>query len=97
MVELLRRLIGENIELALMLEPQLDVVRIDPGQFEQAIINLAVNARAAMPQGDLKVLYMSGYTENVLADHDMMDNAIAFLQKPFTVDALLQQVRAVLG
>jgi PAS domain S-box-containing protein len=48
---LLRRLIGAPIELILRLEPALGMVRVDPGQLEQVIVNLAVNARDAMPQG----------------------------------------------
>ena len=49
--KLLRRLLGEDIELVTLLEPALGSVRIDPGQFEQVIVNLAVNARDAMPNG----------------------------------------------
>ena len=49
--KLLRRLLGEDIELVTLLAPKLGAVRIDPGQFEQVIINLAVNARDAMPGG----------------------------------------------
>jgi PAS domain S-box-containing protein len=49
--KLLNRLIGEDIELDLVLDPELGLARIDPGQFEQAVINLAVNARDAMPRG----------------------------------------------
>jgi nitrogen-specific signal transduction histidine kinase len=48
---LLGRLIGENIELVSNLEPVLAKVYADPGQLEQVIINLAVNARDAMPSG----------------------------------------------
>jgi len=44
-------LIGENIQFAISLEPTLGQVKADPGQIEQVLINLAVNARDAMPQG----------------------------------------------
>jgi two-component system cell cycle sensor histidine kinase/response regulator CckA len=48
---LLRRLMGEDVELAFVPDPALGLVRVDPAQLEQAIINLAVNARDAMPDG----------------------------------------------
>jgi len=49
--KMLGRLIGENIELATVLNPALGAVKVDPGQYEQVIVNLAVNARDAMPNG----------------------------------------------
>jgi len=49
--KLLRRLIGENIELVTMRDPALGRVKADPNQLGQVIINLAVNARDAMPDG----------------------------------------------
>jgi len=49
--KMLGRLIGEDIELLTIPDPELWQVEIDPGQIEQVIMNLAVNARDAMPQG----------------------------------------------
>src|SRR5262249_19202580 len=43
-----------------------------------------------------RVLYMSGYTDNVIADGGMLEPGIAFLQKPFTPGALAQKIREVL-
>jgi len=48
---LLRRLIGEDIDLLTILRPGLWAVKVDPGQVEQVIMNLIVNARDAMPKG----------------------------------------------
>ena len=48
---MLRRLIGEDIHLLLELDPNLGAVKTDPGQIEQVIMNLVINARDAMPMG----------------------------------------------
>jgi len=49
--KMLRRLIGENIELNTLLGPETMPVKADPGQLEQVVMNLIINARDAMPQG----------------------------------------------
>jgi signal transduction histidine kinase len=61
---MLGRLIGADVRLSLRLAPGLWPVRADPGQIEQVIMNLAVNARDAMPEGGTFTLA----TENVVLD-----------------------------
>ncbi|MHB1864035.1 MAG: ATP-binding protein [Gemmatimonadaceae bacterium] len=69
---LLRRVIGEDIELQTELAPATWAVRVDPGQLEQVIMNLAVNARDAMPDGGTLLLA----TQNVSLPEDALADAL---------------------
>ena len=67
---LLRRLIGENIELRMVHARNLGLVRVDQGQIEQVIINLAVNARDAMAGGGALTIRTSNFSHQTAAPRE---------------------------
>ena len=69
MGKMLRRMIGEDIELVTVMRPETGYINADPGQIEQVILNLLVNARDAMPHGGKVVIE----TTNVLLDQTYAD------------------------
>ena len=75
-------------------EEQIDLLLTDvimPEMGGEELVNHALRARP-----DLKVLYMSGYTERAAVFHGHLDPGKAFLQKPLTPESLLHKVREVL-
>ncbi len=88
----LRRLIGEDIELVVSAAADLGKIMADPGQVEQVILNLAVNARDAMPGGGRIVLTTTNidldsgqYVSFSIADtgQGMSDETLAHIFEPF--------------
>ena len=69
--EMLGRLIGEHIEYSTNLQADLGLIKVDPGQFQQILINLAVNARDAMPKGGKLMVETSNveFSENHAKRH----------------------------
>jgi two-component system cell cycle sensor histidine kinase/response regulator CckA len=74
MEKMLRRLIGDDVELVIALADRLAAIKVDPASIEQVLVNLAVNARDAMPVGGRLTL------ETALVDLDA-----AYLDSPATV------------
>ena len=79
--KMLHRLIGEDIELFLNLEPVLASVKADAGQMEQVILNLAINARDAMPQGGKLIIS----TANITLDETYGQDQTGFTPGPYVL------------
>src|SRR5205085_8499112 len=82
--KMLHRLIGEDIDLRTILASELGSIKADPGQIEQVILNLVVNARDAMPQGGRLTIE----TENVYLDDEYAKHHIAVEPGPYVMLAV---------
>jgi two-component system, cell cycle sensor histidine kinase and response regulator CckA len=86
---LLQRLVGEDVELEIRGGTELGTVRADPGQIEQVIVNLAVNARDAMPDGGRITIETrnagTGHVELVVSDTGlgMDEDTVGQIFEPF--------------
>jgi CheY-like chemotaxis protein len=84
----------EALQLVRKQEGHLDLIVTDVVMPGLGGRNLVEKLRATYPNA--KVLYLSGYTGDVILRHGILHDEVPFLQKPFTPDALATKVRAVL-
>jgi PAS domain S-box-containing protein len=84
MSSMLRRVIGEDIEIITVTQPDLGLVNADPGQIQQIVMNLAVNARDAMPKGGKLTIE----TANVDCDEDYVRRHSALKAGPYVMLAI---------
>ena len=69
---MLRRLISENIRLVMHLDPALGCVNADPSQLEQVLLNLAINARDAMPRGGVLTIETANVDWQEASTHQLI-------------------------
>lgn len=86
---------GQALDVAARCKKRIDLLLTDVIMPEMNGRDLAGRLLTSHP--DLKVLYMSGYTANVIAQHGVLDSGIHFLQKPFGITDLADKVGEVLG
>jgi DNA-binding NtrC family response regulator len=86
---------NQALEIAGRGEVKIDLLLTDVIMPQMSGRNLYEKMKVLRP--GLQVVYMSGYTDNVIAHHGILDEGIHFLQKPFTEIALLNKVHEALG
>jgi PAS domain S-box-containing protein len=97
MDKMLRRIIGEDIDLVTVLQPDLGRVRADPGQIEQVVVNLAVNSRDAMPDGGKLTIETADVdlsNEHLAARHSVTPGAYVMLAVTDTGTGIPEEARA---
>jgi len=100
-------LVGQGYEVIVALDPQHAeaIASKFPGEIHLLLTDVVMPgiggrelaARIMVTRPGIRVLYMSGYTENVITSGGMLEHGLAFLQKPFSPAAMVQKIREVLA
>jgi DNA-binding NtrC family response regulator len=85
----------QAIDTAERYNGRIDLLLTDVVMPEMNGRDLAAEIRSLYPE--LKVLFMSGYTANVIAHHGVLDEGVHFIQKPFSKQELAEGIRRALG
>jgi CheY-like chemotaxis protein len=86
---------SEALQMAELADDEIQLLVTDVVMPQMSGRELAMRMRAQRPS--LRVLYLSGYTEEAIAHHGVIEPDAAFLQKPFTREDLARKIRDVLG
>ncbi|MCA9626715.1 MAG: PAS domain S-box protein [Myxococcales bacterium] len=87
-VRMLKRVVGEDIELSVITAPTLSTTSVDPSQIEQVVLNLAVNARDAMPRGGRLTLETANVELRGDADRGLVPGSYVLLSVSDTGDGM---------
>ena len=80
--------------LEMVIEKKASDLHITTGALPRSGLGLAKRLESLRPE--MKVIYMSGYTDNAIVHHGVLEKGMNYIQKPFTVDGLARKVREVL-
>ena len=83
----------------------LEIARTHCGQIDLVVTDVVMPnmsgaqlaAQLRQTHADIKVVFISGYTENAISQHGVLDEGVAFLAKPFTRESLAKKMREALG
>jgi CheY-like chemotaxis protein len=96
--------LGYTVLAAANGEEAIDVSRAHPGEISLLVTDVVMPNMSGKQVADallstrpgLRVLYLSGYTENTVGDHGVLDSSVDFLSKPFSREALARKIREIL-